>query len=242
MTRPETARRAGTLGRIRALMAKTRENGCTEAEAAEAARKVDELMALYEIDLDEVAMRQQEIIPVTVPKAAQHAVQYAARAIARFTDCNAWLRGKIDIIYLGFQVDTEIAEYLTLLFKRAIDREGATYILFNPAWEQASKAEKTELLRSFGIGMGVRLGERLSALKSKRDFTQQQSTGRNLVMMKKPAVDAAMAALGILLGNAGRQSAPRNRVAFNAGQSAAQNVSINQGVAGRAARQGGRLV
>jgi hypothetical protein len=242
MTNPDKSRRESMLARIRALMAKTTDNGCTEAEAAEAARKVDALMALYEIDLDEVSMRQQEIIPVTVPKAAQHTVQFAATQIAQFTDCNVWLRARTDIIYLGFQVDTEIAEYLTLMFKRAIDREGATYILFNRAWDEANAAGKTELLRSFGIGMAGRLGDRLSELKSKRDFTQKQSTGRDLVMMKKLAVDAAMAALGIILKGRGISVKPRNLAAYVAGQSAAQHVAINQGVAGRAARQGGRLV
>ena len=241
MTETDKARRQGTLGRIRALMAKTKENGCTEAEAAEAARKVDELMALYEIDLDEVSMRQQEIIKVIVAKTAGHTVEHAAIAIASFTDCRAWLTAG-DVTFFGFQVDTEIAEYLTLLFRRAIDREGATFVLFNPAWDQASKAGKAELLRSFGSGMGGRLGERLSDLKSKRDFTQQQTTGRDLVMMKKPAVDAAYAALGLVLARSRHASLARNAAAYNAGRSAAANVSINQGVAGRAARQGGRLV
>jgi hypothetical protein len=80
------SRRASTLARICAMMARTTDNGCSEAEAAEAARKVDELMALYEIDLDEVSMREQEIIEVQIAT-ADHTVQYAAGAIGAFTDC-----------------------------------------------------------------------------------------------------------------------------------------------------------
>ena len=240
MDSPDKSRREGTLARIRALMAKTVGNGCTEAEAAEAARKVDELMALYEIDLDEVSMRQQDILFRLVKSAASHPVEYAGSAIARFTDCQVWRRGGVPVFF-GFQVDTEIAEYLMLLFKRAIDREGATFILFNPAWDDASKPGKVELLRSFGIGMAGRLGERLSELKSKRDFSQRVA-GRDLALMKKPAVDAAFAKLDLVIGRGRLDRAAKNSVAFKAGREAAQDVPINQGVADRASRQGGRLV
>jgi Protein of unknown function (DUF2786) len=235
----DKSRRAGTLARIRAMMARTTDNGCTEAEAAEAARKVDELMALYEIDLDEVSMREQEIIEVQIAT-ADHTVQYAAGAIGAFTDCRVWRRRGAGISFFGFQVDTEISEYLILMFKRAIDREGATFILFNPDYDQLDKRGRIELLRSFGIGMGVRLGERLAELKSKRDFTQR-SAGRDLVVMKRPAVDAALAALGIVIGRGRGGASPRNTTAYNAGRTAAANVAINQGVAGRASRQAGRL-
>ncbi len=50
-------------------LSKTVENGCTEAEAASAAAKVDELIATYEIDIDEVTMRKQEFLQATVSDA-----------------------------------------------------------------------------------------------------------------------------------------------------------------------------
>lgn len=242
MNSPDKTKRDGMLARIRALMAKTTDNGCTEAEAAEAARKVDELMALYEIDLDEVSMRQQDILQASVSGVFRHPVHQAAWRIARFTDCKVWFWNGADVVYLGFQVDTEIAEYLTILFRRAIDRESAAYTLFNPAYDAASKGSRAEMVRSFGIGMARRLSERLRDLKSKRDFTTRVSTGRDLVMMKAPAIEDAFAKLGIILGKGKPDREALNKAAFEAGQEAARHVAINQGVAGRAARQDGWLV
>lgn len=242
MTIDVNTNRESILRRIRALMAKTLDNGCTEAEAAEAARKVDELMASYEIDLDEVSMRQQEIIKVSI-KIGHHSVKFVLGSVAGFTDCRAWMENSETVAFFGFKVDTEIAEYLTHLFKRAIDREGATWVLFNPEWDRAGVKGQPELLRSFGIGMAGRLGERLTDLKSSRDFTNRAGSGRDLVMMKRPAVDEALAKLGIVLGKAESNGpSPKHAAAFSAGRTAAQNVAINQGVANRAARQGGMLV
>jgi hypothetical protein len=57
--------REGTVARIVALMAKTVDNGCTVSEAAEAARKVDELLAKYEIDLDARAATKDPLLTAT---------------------------------------------------------------------------------------------------------------------------------------------------------------------------------
>jgi hypothetical protein len=227
--------REGQLARIRALMAKTVDNGCTEAEAAAAAAAVDRLLAQYEISLDEVNIREQEIVMRGV-KARRHQVVDIAWHIAKFTDCKVWTSGD-EIIYFGFVVDTEIAEYLTLVFKRAIDSGSAAFTLFNRDYDEASTPARVEMVRSFGIGMSHRLGERLMQLKSKRDFEQRESTGRDLVMLKHPFVDAAFDALNLTLGKGGPGSAPpRNRAAFAAGHKVADQVAINQGIAARAQR------
>jgi hypothetical protein len=233
-------RRESSLRQIRALMAKTTDNGCTEAEAREAARKVDELMASYEIDLDEVSMRRQEIVEIELANVGQHTIIHACTAIANFTDCRVWLKRNTQVVYFGFQVDTEIAEYLTHLFRRAIDREAATYILFNQEWEDATSRSQSEMLRSFGMGMAGRLGERLRELKSKRDFGVR-AAGNALVVMKMPFVNEAFRKLELHLKKPRGQQSARNSAAYSAGQASAARVAINQGVSDRASRQAGRL-
>lgn len=229
--------RDGQLARIRALMAKTTDNGCTEAEAAAAAAAVDRLLATYEIDLDEVMVREQEIVKLVV-KIDGHDVKFSGRRVAEFTDCRAWATGG-DLVFLGFKVDTEIAEYLIQLFRRSIDREVSDYTMFNSDYDEADRAGKQAMLTGFRMGMAGRLGERLTELKSKRDF-RQKTSGRDLVAIKMPLVDQVMKDLGIVLGGGGRGTPIRNMAAYTAGQAAGNKVSINQGVAGRAT-QGGRL-
>jgi uncharacterized protein DUF2786 len=234
------ARREATLGRIRALIAKTVKNGCTEAEAKAAAVAVDRLMALYEIDLDEITVKEQEIVQRVVPDVARHPVRYTFRPVALFTDCKYWLHDDKDVLYFGFQSDAEIAEYLVMLFKRALDRESMNFSMMNRAFAQAGKQERAEQLRSFQIGMAVRLGERLRELKSKRDFTQKTS-GKDLMLIKTPLVEQAFEALGIKLG-ASRSSAGtvRHTASYGAGREAAEKVRLSQGIAARGA-VGGRI-
>jgi Protein of unknown function (DUF2786) len=235
----DKAARAAQLARIRGLMAKTVDNGCTEAEAKAAAEAVDRLLGLYEIDMDEVTAREQEIGRGGGVKLDGHPILYAASRIAKFTDCKVWMAGTT-VVYFGFKVDTEIADYLTMLFRRAIDREVATVTLFNMQYSDLSKYEQSSYRTDFGRGVAGRLGERLGELKSKRDFTQRTS-GRDLVMIKFPLVEAAMKEAGIEIAK-GRSAGPkvRDRGAFLSGRSAADTVAINAGIAARA-EKGGRL-
>lgn len=224
--------RDGQLARIRALMAKTVDNGCTEAEAAAAAAAVDRLLAAYELTLDEVNVRELVVVQRRVA-ARHHHVAEAVYAIGQFTDCRTWFSGN-DVIFLGFAVDTEIAEYLTLVFKRAIDSGTNAHTLFNHAYDAAGSVQRKEMLRCFAIGMADRLAQRLLTLKSKRDFTARESTGRDLVMLKKPIVDAAFDALGLLLRGGKQRREIGDPAAYAAGQKSAEHVAINQGIAARA--------
>jgi len=233
------AKRDAQLARLRALMAKTVDNGCSEAEAQSAAAAVDRLLGAYEIDMDEVLAREQEIVTLHVD-GAKHHVRYAAQRIAAFTDCKVWVSGANRFAYFGFKVDTEIAEYLTALFRRAIDREASNFTAFNADYAMLNGAGQREMQISFGVGMASRLGDRLTELKSKRDF-QQRTSGRDLVAIKFPLVQAAFDKLGISLGSGkGRGRSIRDTSAYNAGRSAADRVSINPGISGRG-QAGGRL-
>lgn len=229
--------REATLARIRALMAKTTDNGCTEAEAEAAAKMVDRLLALYEIDLDEVTVREQELVQLIVAD-GEHAVRMAGLRIAAFCDCKVWtVENRRKIAYFGFKIDTEIAEYLTLLFKRAIDQGASDYTAFNQDYNAQNRNGRNEMLHSFRAGMASRLGDRLTELKSKRDFAQR-GTGRDLVAIKMPLVEDGFAALGISLGRASRGRGARDQGAYVAGRNAAEGVAINQGIGHYAEKRG----
>jgi len=229
------------LDRIRGLQAKTTDRGCTEAEAQAAADAVDRLLAQYELTLDEVTIRATaEVEMVTIEKTGQHALRYAAKAIAEFTDTKVWVdNGDRDLVYLGLDVDAQVAEYLSLLFWRAIDRESGGYTLLNPDFTLASRLDQAGMKWSFEVGCATRLGERLKSLKSKRDFTRQQ-TGKSLVLAKQPLIAEAFATLGISLSPTKHRQA-QHSAAYNAGRTAAEGVSISQGIAARANGSAGRI-
>jgi hypothetical protein len=232
-------KRESQIARIRALMAKTIANGCTEAEAQTAAEAVDRLLEAYELNLDEITVKAQELIHVEI-KAFKHAVLYSGTGVGNFTDCKYWVDGtKLTLNFLGLGVDPEIAEYLMLLFKRAIDREVATYSLMNPEFAILHGEDRDQAVWAFQVGMANRLGGRLGDLKGKRDFTAK-SKGTDLVIVKQPLIDAGMAALGIVLRGGFNGPSVRNMKAYSAGKAAAENVNINAGV-GRSNSAAGRI-
>lgn len=235
MTTKDDAAREAILVRIRALMAKTVANGCTEAEADAAAAAVDRLMALYEIDLTEATVQEQDVMRMDIALDA-HPARWAAKKVAEFTDCIVWT-DKGFISFLGLEIDTQIAEYLMLLFQRAIDRETMNFSSFNADLAMEDGHGRQNMITSFQAGMASRLGERLAGLKSKRDFTQRKS-GFDLVVSKKAAVDDAWRTLGITLSAGKGGVTIRHQGAYNAGRSAADGVSINQGVTGRSGGSG----
>lgn len=233
----DTTRREAMSARIRALMAKTVENGCTEAEARAAAEAVDRLLEMYELTLDEVSIQDQEVMQIAIAGMARHSVRFSAMAIAHFADCRVWEENGA-VSYLGLDVDTQIAEYLTLVFRRALDREIANFTMFNADYALHDSIGQNVMVQSFGIGMASRLGERLGELKSKRDFAVKAS-GRDLVVAKAPLLDEALAVLGIVIGEAENNHSIRNGKAFLAGRNAAESIAISQGVGGG---QGGRRI
>jgi hypothetical protein len=222
------------IARLRALMQKTTQNGCTEAEAQAAAAMVDKLLGEYEIDLTELEVKSQDIIQLDV-ECREHEVTTAALDIANFCDCRVWLSGP-SICFLGLELDVEVAEYLTLLFVRAIDRETASTTFMNPAYAALPKPAKREFVHSFQAGMAVRLGERLKEMKSKRDWTAKGS-GTDLVVVKSALVNQAYDGLGLKLGH-GRGRAIKDTAAFAAGRVAGQGVALNAGVKGSKSQTG----
>ncbi len=221
--------RESKIARIRALMAKTVAAGCTEAEAQAAAAAVDRLLGQWEIELDELQLKEEtpDIRVVTTPRG--HAVTRAALGVARFCDCRVWLQGNKDLAYCGLPVDLEIAEYLTMLFMRSMDREAANYTMFNPTYDALSPGGRDDMLFAFRVGMARRLTERLDEMKDARDGVNR-SSGRDLVAVKTPMIDAYLASIGLVIGKGSKGRSVRDVAAFEAGRAAGERVAINRAV------------
>jgi hypothetical protein len=125
------AQRERALARIRALAAKTTANSCTEAEAQAAAVTVNRLMQAYEVTLDEVAVRETEIVERVIPGKRSSLATRAAWGISEFAS-TSFVFDNDDVHIFGAAPNTEIAEYLFLLCARAIDRETAVWPPISP--------------------------------------------------------------------------------------------------------------
>jgi len=232
-TTDKAAARERILMKIRALMAKTVDSGCTEAEANSATDAVNRLLTAYGIEMDEVSVKAGVCKARVVKGVRNEYTRFIMGGIAAFTDTKTW-RLRDDSVFFGFAVDTEIAEYLAILCKHAIQGALRTFRKSDDYRGASNDRVRKEMEKGFGLGMAYRLYHRFVDMKQARDAATPTSSGTSLVVVKGQVVADAFDGLGITL-NKGRRTPFRslNLDAVRAGERAADAVPINQGVKGR---------
>ena len=220
--------------RIRALLAKTERNGCTEAEAAAAAAKAAELMDAHSIALADLAEHESiDRQTYTFPGQQFGPVVDCANAIAEFCDVKVWCERTSDqrrlINYFGRESDAQVAVYLTHLFANAIKVEWQAQLAALPP---SDRPHGNTLRASFCTGMATRLASRLREMKKLRNAkdTGAGRTGRDLVIVKNAEVEAAFQTLCMTLKNGRSRKRTVNAGAFAAGQAAGNRVHITAGI------------
>lgn len=242
---PEDRERA--MRQIKALMAKTTQNGCSEEEAMAAAEAVSRLLNKYELDLTDIELRESTTSHETVDTRVKSVtyMDYVVTAIAELMDCKVWVQagegafgGRV-FHFLGLDHDVVVAKYIYSICDRAI--------IF--AWEDHKReidftrqpqSKKGKIKDSFQLGMASRLASRLRGMKKKQKEENMATTGRDLVVVKSAIVDEAFAELGITLGKArGGNKSINYDSHYQAGSQAGDRVNLNKGVTG--AKAGGQI-
>ena len=110
-------KRESLIMKIRALLSKTVENGCTENEALAAATLAATLMEEYDLTFKDVEkeIRDQKFdtnrrpFGHYGPSGRRHtpAVRDCVRDVASFFDCEYWYHG-IDLVFFGTEDDTNL--------------------------------------------------------------------------------------------------------------------------------------
>jgi len=217
--------------RIRALRAKTTENGCTEAEALSAATKVAELLDRYDLSLTDVEIRG----------AACERLEYESRhnkripledcigAVANFCDCRAWREktptGDPRYVFFGLGSDIEAAHYLTELIDLAVRSELGRYKT-SKEYQQFRHQDRHMANASFTLGMITSIAEKLAVLKGRRDQANNDA-GRHLVVLKSTVVEAELSRLDLKLETVRRSARMVSPDAYDAGGAAGMSLVIN---------------
>lgn len=230
------------LRKCRALMAKTIENGCTEAEAEAAARILDKIMAEHDLSLSDLRVGSRNDINIEQQSTGQKgiwAINYVVDAIGYFTDTVAWQArddqyGHVVYNFAGLEHDVLIAQYLYKIIERAIIFTAEDF-RENPIYQNASKRERPKLKKDFEQGMAVRLSQRLREMKNDR-AKAKTSTGADLVEVKDAIVRSHLDELGIKLKDGRASKSSVNPLAYASGIAAGDRVNLNQGV-GRSSTQ-----
>lgn len=224
------ADRARIIEKLRALRAKTTENGCTEAEALAAAEKIDQLLREYAISRDELDQRDFQEAPYqTADFKRDHRVRYTSlwhvvAQVAALCECRAWwpkekggVHGLVARFY-GEEQDVEMALHLMGVIEKAIENEWFLFSFTNPIAHQLS----------FTDGCAKRIAERL---RDMRLHTEEfvRARGKALVVQTKAMVRARnLADMGLKF----TPTAPNvnDGSSFLAGYAAGNHATFHQGV------------
>ncbi|MDG3444675.1 DUF7168 domain-containing protein, partial [Nitrospirillum amazonense] len=150
--------------KIRALRARTVDNGCTEAEAEAAAEAAMRLMADHNVSDEEVERPEYVEVAQTIGGRRSVIDQLWPR-VARVCGCTSFIRQEWDgdraVVYFGLEPNPEIAAYVHVVCAGAIRRAIADYRKTPEYKRKRTARTRNELVRAFTDAMVERLGRRL---------------------------------------------------------------------------------
>jgi Protein of unknown function (DUF2786) len=220
---------------IKALLAKTQENGCTEAEYLAALDKARALMDSWEISNDELA-EAKELAAILFEEPSDEADPHQLKwnltyGVRLFCGVQIYRHGsESGLKYIGAPSDVELARFLLDSLANFVHNELFEHLLGC----LAPKGERQIIIRSFRDAACSRINARLGELVQ-RSKAAQTSSGKELVVIKGAAVKAFMKEHDIHLRSCGG-SAPRhvNEAAQAAGRAAGDRASFGRPVSGPA--------
>lgn len=149
------------LDKVRAILAKTMDNGCTEEEAMTALAKARELMATYEIDESELEQHEKATTFRTAPSDPYEIKRGLCVNVGKFTSCKAF-RDREDVInFAGKQSDILFATWLLDTLQRFVMRELRSY---QGKRSKLHMQNSNHMSASFVVGCAHRINEKLKEL------------------------------------------------------------------------------
>ncbi len=211
--------------RIRALRAKTPDQGCTESEALAAAAKVAELLDRYGLTLSGIEIEQQSCEGIGIDSTRKRAgpLDECLHSIATFCDCMAWQEktgaGYLRTIFFGLPADVEAAHFLHGRVAGAIDTEVAAFKA-GKTYAETAPGDRRRATHSFQLGLAEGIQHKLKTLKKERARTVQGSGGQDLVPLKSAAVEDGLSKLGLRFKAKTMASRMVEPLSYRAGQAA----------------------
>lgn len=185
------------IDKVRALLAKTVANGCSESEAMAALAKARAMMDAYEVTDADLREAGEDKATISGEEAgARDALDIKAglmQGVAAFCDCRAWMRVEA-VQFAGLRVDVEFARWLLDTLDAFVRAELARYMmtcLF-------VGTKRRRIVTGFATGCTDRIRERLYALVGAARRAASKNN-RALVVVKTELIERAMADAGIEL-------------------------------------------
>jgi hypothetical protein len=236
MERVMTINRDGLIEKVKALLSKTVDNGCTEQEALAALDEAHALMDAYEVTGADLQLTKEEtaILRSEPPDSLDpHNIKFNLMgSVADFCSCEAWRtrkpEGKV-VTFCGLPSDARLATWLLDTLAAFVQAELARHLMDT----LPPRGERRKVINGFVEGCCNRISCRLKALCD-QSAAAATSNGRELAVVKSAAVTDKMKACGIRIRSSysSRQCDGRS---YQAGHSAGDRASFGRPVTGAGA-------
>jgi hypothetical protein len=228
-------KRESVIEKIKALLAKTVENGCTEAEMMAALSMAQALQDAYVVTAEELQLARDEaaVLGDSMPDPNDpHNIRWhLSGVVGKFCGCEGFaerLTRRRHIRFCGAPADVELAvwmlDHLTDFVSDQLVRHLMTSI--------APRKERRRVIREFIIGCAERIQERVDDL-AKKSEAARTSNGRELVVIKDAAIAAKLKEQDIHISSAGCY-ANSDSAAYAAGRAAGDAATFGRPVSGAA--------
>lgn len=214
--------RKALIEKIKALLAKTVANGCTEAEAMAALAKAREMMAAYSVGEGDLAAGGEEVVREARTVSDRDKIRESlATAVGAFCGCQAWIGAFETVNFYGFEGDALFAHWLLDMLADFVARELAHYL--ERTWKPGTPRVRRTESNGFVVGCAGRIAYRLFELA-------------NGDKARMAIVEASMKKAGIVLAD--RRGGLRNAddKARRAGVLAGDGAQFNRPVNGEGVR------
>jgi hypothetical protein len=228
-----TTARTELLHKIRSLLAKTVQCGCTESEALAALTKGRAMMDAHCVTEGELNLTKEEkAVLRREPSGSKdpHRTKWLLlSSVARFCGCRAWRTAhERALTFCGLPSDSRFATWLLDALSAFVLAELTNFLMD----ADPGKEDRREAIRSFVTGATERINQRLDDL-CKQSESVATTNARALVVVKDQAVQAKMKELDIHLRSCSVSCGAGDNSSYQAGRAAGDRASFGRPVSGR---------
>jgi hypothetical protein len=230
-----TIERESVLTKIRGLLAKTMENGCSEAEALAALGKAQAMRDAYAVTEAELNLTKEEkaILRREPPGTKDpHRIKWQLLpGVEKFCNCKTWRERRAKgggIVFCGLPADAQFATWLLDSLANFVQAELCKFLMD----AEPSNEERKEAIRGFVLGCTERIEQRLMELCQQSEAVAS-SNSKALVVIKDAAIRAKMDELDIHLRGCSLGCGAFDSSSYTAGKAAGNRASFGRPVSGR---------
>lgn len=232
--------------KIKALSAKTIDNGCTEQEALAAMELVGKLLLAHNLEMSDTDIREanckEDYLRIN-SKNINNNIGMLLSGIAVFVDAKPWIKnghenrvnkitGIVENVYykaytlFGQEADIELGSYLLFVCTTAMLNDAHKYVKSLGVQQGGARIPSN----SFQHGFALRIYRRLKEIKDTNKAQQVATTGTALILLKDQLVTEEWQKRHDELGLKNRAT-PKTNIdghAYRAGTEAANKINLSR--------------